>query len=85
MEIRRRSFAQMIGRVPTKDLRPGLTPAAAADTAWVIASPDTHDQLVRRAGYTYDQFEDWVRATLVAALLASRSFEYDGIETAGVV
>ena len=44
--------------------------AAAADTAWVIASPDTHDLLVRRAAYSYDQLEDWVRTTLTAALLA---------------
>jgi hypothetical protein len=42
--------------------------AAAADTAWAIASPDTYDQLVRQAGYGYDQLEDWVRATLSAAL-----------------
>ncbi len=68
---RRGSFAGWIGRIPAEELRPGLTPAAAADTAWVIASPDTHDLLVRRAGYTYDQFEDWVRCTLLAALLGS--------------
>ena len=60
----------MLSRVPAAALRPGLTPAAAADTAWVIASPDTHDQLVRQAGYSYDQLEDWVRGTLSAALLA---------------
>jgi hypothetical protein len=46
------------------------TAIAAADTAWVIASPDTHDQLVRQAGYSYDQLEDSVRDTLSAALLA---------------
>jgi hypothetical protein len=51
-------------------LRPGLTPAEAGDTAWVIASPDTHDQLVRQAGYSYDQLEAWVRGTLSAALLS---------------
>lgn len=27
-------------------------------------------RLVRRAGYSYDQLEDWVRTTLTAALLA---------------
>ena len=57
-------------RLPAAALRPGLTPAAAADTAWVIASPDTHDQLVRQAGSSYDQLEAWVRNTLSAALLA---------------
>jgi hypothetical protein len=62
----------MLGRVPAMALRPGLTSAAAADTAWVIASPDTHDQLVRQASYSYNQLEDWVRATLSAALLPDR-------------
>ncbi len=67
-DIRRQAFHAMFARVPGTALRPGLT-GAAADTAWVIASPETHDQLVRQAGYDYDQLEDWVRATLSAALL----------------
>jgi hypothetical protein len=61
----------MIARLPAAALRPGLTPAAA-DTAWVIASPDVHDLLVRQAGYSYDQLEAWVRGTLSAALLAGQ-------------
>jgi AcrR family transcriptional regulator len=67
---RRKGFHAMFARLPAAALRPGLSHAAAADTAWVIASPDTHDLLVRRAGYSYDQLEDWVRTTLTAALLA---------------
>jgi AcrR family transcriptional regulator len=67
---RRKGFHAMFARLPAQALRPGLSHAAAADTAWVIASPDTHDLLVRRAGYSYDQLEDWVRTTLTAALLA---------------
>ena len=59
----------MFARIPPAALRPGLTSAAAADTAWVIASPDTYDQLVRHAGYSFDQLEDWVRVTLTAVLL----------------
>jgi AcrR family transcriptional regulator len=69
MDLRRDSFVKLTSRIPSTDLRQGLTPAGAADTAWVIASPDTHDQLIRYGGYTYDQFEDWVRTTLIAALL----------------
>jgi AcrR family transcriptional regulator len=69
-ELRRRAITAMITQIPAAALRPGLTPAAAADTAWVIASPDTHDQLVHQAGYSYDQLEEWVRDTLTAALLA---------------
>jgi hypothetical protein len=56
-------------RLPREALRPGVTRASAADTAWVIASPDTRCQLVHRAGYSYDQLEDWIRNTLTAALL----------------
>ena len=69
-DMRRQAIHAMLSRLPAATLRPGLTPAAAADTAWVIASPDTYDQLVRQAGYSYDQLEDWVRGTLSAAVLA---------------
>ena len=68
-DLRRQAFRTMIERIPAADLRSGLTHSAAADTAWVIASPDTHDQLVRHAGYDYDQLESWVLATLAAAVL----------------
>jgi hypothetical protein len=61
----------MFARLPAEALRPGLTHAAAADTAWVIASPDTHEQLVGQAGYSYDQLEDWLRVTLSAILLST--------------
>ena len=68
-DFRRQAFRALFARIPAGVLRAGLTNDAAADTAWVIASPDTHDQLVRHAGYDYDQLEDWVRVTLSAALL----------------
>ena len=69
MAIRREGFRLIVAQIPKDRLRSGLTPEAAADTAWVIASPDTRDQLVRRAGYTYDQLEEWVRVTLSASIL----------------
>jgi AcrR family transcriptional regulator len=69
MDLRRRAFHTMITRIPAGDLRPGLSHAAAADTAWAIASPEIHDLLVRQAGYTYDELEAWVRVTLTAAVL----------------
>jgi AcrR family transcriptional regulator len=69
MAVRREGFRLIIAQIPKNALRPGLTRNAAADTAWVIASPDTTDQLVRRAGYSYDELEEWVRVTLTAALL----------------
>lgn len=69
--LRRQAFHGLFTAMPANALRQGLSLATAADTAWVIASPDTHDQLVRHAGYDYDQLESWVRDTLVAALLPS--------------
>ncbi|MGH3150661.1 MAG: TetR/AcrR family transcriptional regulator [Streptosporangiaceae bacterium] len=68
-DLRRQGFQTLVSWIPAEALRPGLSQAAAADTAWVIASPDTHHQLVRQAGYSYDQLEDWVRSTVTAALL----------------
>jgi len=68
-DLRRRAFHAFFARLPAEALRPGLTSALAADTAWVIASPDTHDLLVCQAGYSYDELEEWVRDTLGAALL----------------
>jgi AcrR family transcriptional regulator len=69
-QMRRQAFRVVFTRIPAAALRPGLTQEAAADTAWVIASPETHYQLVRQAGYSYQQLEDWVRSTVSAALLA---------------
>ncbi len=69
MEIRRSNIRMLMDRIPARRLRPGLTKAVAADTAWVIASPDTYDQLVRRGGYSLEAFEKWLLDTLCAALL----------------
>ena len=68
-DIRRQAFHALFARVPAGRAASGSHEQAAADTAWVIASPDTYDQLVRHAGYGYDQLEDWVRETLTAVLL----------------
>ncbi len=72
MDIRRANIALMVARLRPASLRDGLTPSAAADTIWVIASPESHDMLVRRVGYSYDEYERWVRTTVEAALLAPR-------------
>jgi AcrR family transcriptional regulator len=69
-DLRRSAFQALFARLPAGGLRPELDNAAAADTAWAIASPDMHDLLVRQAGYSYDELESWVRSTLSAALLA---------------
>jgi AcrR family transcriptional regulator len=69
-DLRRQAIHALLAHVPASALRAGLTPAAAGDTVWAIASPDTHDLLVRQAGYSYDELEHWVRGTLSAAILA---------------
>ena len=69
MAMRREGFRMIVAQIPKDQLRPGLTHDVAGDTAWVIASPDTRDQLMRRAGYSYDELEAWVGTTLAAVLL----------------
>lgn len=68
-QARHGTFAQLIGRIPEAALHDGLTTAAAIDTAWAIASPETYGLLVDSGRYTHAQYQDWVTATLLAALL----------------
>lgn len=68
--LRHETFARVIQRLPTTALRAGLTPEAATDTAWAIASPETYEILVGVADYSLDAYEQWVATTLIAALLA---------------
>jgi AcrR family transcriptional regulator len=67
--LRHRTFTRIVGDIPTTALRDGLSRAAAIDTAWTIASPETFDLLTRRLDYSVDQFRDWLEHTLIAALL----------------
>jgi AcrR family transcriptional regulator len=41
----------------------------AADTVWALASPDLHDLLTRRRGWSRQRYADWLATTLAAALL----------------
>lgn len=68
-DLRHETFAELIKRLPPRSLRPGLTRAAAADTAWAVASPGTYDMLVRTRGYTLDQYEKWITSSLTILLL----------------
>jgi AcrR family transcriptional regulator len=67
--LRHQTFTVLIHHLPARSLRSGLSRAAAIDTAWTIASPDTYDMLVRTRGYTLDQYQKWVTASLTALLL----------------
>jgi AcrR family transcriptional regulator len=42
----------------------------AADIAVALMSAGVHDSLVRDGGWSYDDYEDWLARTLVAAVLA---------------
>lgn len=65
---RRATMADVAAAIPTRDLRPDLTPDEVADTLWAIASPELYDLLTTQAGYTPDAVRTWLTRTLVATL-----------------
>jgi AcrR family transcriptional regulator len=69
MELRRTSFQRLIAAVPADAWARDLSVDEVVDTAWVIASPHTHELLVLLAGYTYDEYEAWVHDTISAVVL----------------
>lgn len=70
--LRHGLFMRVIGDIPAAALASGLTHKTAADTAWAIASPDSYDLLVHRRGYALDDFRNWMKQTLYAAILHPR-------------
>ncbi len=68
--LRHRTVSRILADIPASALADGLTPSSAVDTAWTVASPESHDLLVHRLGYSLAEFRDWMTQTLVAALLA---------------
>jgi AcrR family transcriptional regulator len=68
--LRHRLISRVLGDLPVSALTDGLTAESAADTAWVIASPESYDLLVRRLGYQLDEFREWMKQSLTAAILA---------------
>lgn len=71
--LRRGLFDRIIGGIPARELRTGLSHQAAVDTAWSIASPETHELLVQRLGYSNEAFKAWLGTTLVSAMLDTES------------
>lgn len=65
---RHRTFEVLLANLPEDAFRPGVTREAAVDTAWAIASPETHELFVVRRGWSYDRYEEWVASTLRAAV-----------------
>lgn len=68
--LRHRTLSTILGDVPLRALVKGLSRQKVVDTAWVIASPESYDLLVRRLGYTLGEFRAWMEKTLSAAILA---------------
>ena len=50
-------------------LRPGLTVAQATDLLWALGSADVYRMLVVDRGWSAEQYEQWLAASLVHSLL----------------
>jgi AcrR family transcriptional regulator len=57
----------------TGGLAAGLTLTRATDVVVALTGSEVCDNLVRRAGWTYDEYEDWLAASLVTLLLPAPS------------
>ena len=68
--LRHRLFSRIIGGIPSSALAESLTSKQATDTAWAIASPESHELLVHRLGYSLEEFRAWMARTLVGTMLA---------------
>jgi AcrR family transcriptional regulator len=53
-------------------LRPGLETEVAADLLWVLNDAGLYHLLVHRRGWTQDQFQTWLSASIRAQLLGTR-------------
>ena len=58
-------------------LRPGITPAEAADILWTYSSPDLYDLLVIRRGWSAEHYSRFVGQALIAALLPAHDSRTD--------
>jgi hypothetical protein len=56
----------VLSRVP---LAPHLTVERAADIATALMTDEVCDALVDDAGWSYDEYEDWLTETLVTLLM----------------
>ncbi len=69
-EDRLRNMTRVVGWIAERGpLREGLTLAEGADILWTITSADVHWLLTVERGWTAEQYERWLRDTLVASLL----------------
>jgi hypothetical protein len=52
-------------------LAPGITPERAAAVIAMMTSPASWQQLTQRSGWSFDEAESWLTASLTQLLLAS--------------
>jgi AcrR family transcriptional regulator len=68
-----RRVAMRSGPIPVfverKALRAGLPPEMAADIMWTLVDPALYHRLVHRAGWTPEQFRDWLAFTMRTQIL----------------
>jgi hypothetical protein len=69
-----RHIAELVAA--TGALRPDLDRERAADTIWALRSPEMHYLLTTVRGWPAQEYERWLAATLVDALL---QFRRDGL------
>lgn len=61
------AFVEML--MANGPLRAGMSPSTAADTYGVLANPATYALLIEHRGWTPEQYERWLAATLTRLLL----------------
>jgi len=68
---RRRNGAAGVVRSVTEvsELAPGLSTERATDIVWLLNSPAVHQQLVRRSGWSTDEYVTWLGDALCRELL----------------
>ena len=59
-----------LGHVAARDaLRTGVDRGRAIDVVWTLNSPDVYALLSRSRGWSDDEYEDWLRRSLIDSLL----------------
>ena len=59
---------EVVARAPLRD---GLTVERAVDVVWTLTSPEVVDRLVRRRGWTLDEYEAWLGQAMADGLLGA--------------
>ena len=67
---RLRGMRILAGALADRDaLKPGLTPAEAADILWLLNDPAVYHRLVIEQGWAPDRYQDWLAETFISLLI----------------